>query len=63
MRRRLLNQMRAAGLLPPVSAQPAVEQTVPAPQERPAKGVCKRCGRLIGRGLHFHERSCDGNPR
>lgn len=26
----------------------------------PPKGVCPKCGKHVGRGLHFHVRSCDG---
>lgn len=29
----------------------------------PAKGDCPKCGKHIGKGLHMHEKSCDGNPR
>lgn len=25
-----------------------------------AKGVCSKCGKHIGRGLHFHEKACQG---
>lgn len=30
------------------------------PQEQ--KGVCQKCGRHIGRGLHFHTKACKGDP-
>lgn len=33
-----------------------VAQTVPVTQA--PKGVCRHCGEYVGRGLHFHERSC-----
>jgi hypothetical protein len=26
----------------------------------PAKGCCKKCGKHIGRGLHFHTKACRG---
>ena len=30
----------------------------------PKVGMCKKCGKIIGRGRYFHERSCKGdNPR
>lgn len=32
----------------------------PEPVEKPAKGVCPTCRKRIGRGLHFHARSCKG---
>lgn len=68
MRRRQINQMRAAGLLPPVSAYlrpawEAAQATVDAPEILPAPvdpGCCKKCGRHIGRGVRFHERACNG---
>lgn len=30
-----------------------------AEPEKP-KGVCSKCGKYIGRGLHFHEKACKG---
>ena len=38
-------------LLPPVT-----DQKKPARK----KGVCKKCGAHIGRGVHFHEKGCKG---
>jgi hypothetical protein len=29
--------------------------------EEVAKGVCPKCRRHIGKGMHFHIRACDGN--
>lgn len=26
------------------------------------KGACPKCGKHIGKGVHFHVRSCDGDP-
>jgi hypothetical protein len=26
------------------------------------KGVCPKCGRHIGKGIHFHMKACDGHP-
>lgn len=36
----------------------------PKPQAEPveAKGSCPKCGRKLGKGGHFHVRSCDGHP-
>lgn len=31
------------------------------PDTKPAKGTCSKCGEHIGRGVHFHERTCDGS--
>lgn len=34
------------------------------PQKRATvieKGCCKHCGKKVGRGLHFHEKSCGGS--
>ena len=67
MRRRQINQLRAAGLLPPVSAhlRPVWEAqhvaVIPEPPQAPEKGTCRKCGLKVGRGVHFHERSCNGN--
>lgn len=27
----------------------------------PIKGQCPKCLKIIGRGLHFHEKACRGN--
>lgn len=24
------------------------------------KGACKKCGKHIGKGVHFHEKTCEG---
>lgn len=26
------------------------------------KGTCPKCGRHIGKGIHFHVKACDGHP-
>lgn len=26
------------------------------------KGSCPKCGRYIGKGIHFHVKACDGHP-
>ncbi|MBY5821481.1 hypothetical protein [Rhizobium leguminosarum] len=26
------------------------------------KGACPKCGRHIGKGIHFHVKACDGHP-
>lgn len=26
------------------------------------KGTCPKCGKHVGKGVHFHVRSCDGDP-
>ena len=31
-----------------------------AAAEKPAKGVCRKCGKHIGRGLYLHEKACQG---
>jgi hypothetical protein len=31
-----------------------------APAVEAPKGTCPKCGKHIGRGLHFHTRSCTG---
>ena len=69
MRRRQINQLRAAGALPPVEGylRPAWERqqaTVDAPEIQPAAvdpGTCRKCGARIGRGVRFHERACNGD--
>ncbi len=42
--------------------------TKPAPKAEesnaavePEKGVCTKCGRHVGRGLHVHMKSCNGH--
>lgn len=30
----------------------------PEAQKAVAKGHCRHCGKKIGKGLHFHEKSC-----
>lgn len=64
MRRRQINQMRAAGILPPVSRfereKWEAERAPPEPEKPLAKGACRHCGVHIGRGVHFHERACQG---
>ncbi len=32
-----------------------------APQEAD-KGTCPKCGKHVGKGVHFHVRFCDGDP-
>ena len=24
------------------------------------KGTCKKCGKHVGKGVHFHEKTCEG---
>lgn len=38
-----------------------IDFTPPKP-EPVAKGACPKCGKHIGKGLHMHEKSCNGNP-
>src|SRR5882724_8488583 len=45
----------------PVAAPSAAERASEPPKEL-APGICSKCGRYIGRGMHFHVRSCDGKP-
>jgi len=45
----------------PVAAPSAAERASEPPKEF-APGICSKCGRYIGRGMHFHVRSCDGKP-
>jgi len=30
----------------------------PQPEQPKPKGVCRHCGKRVGRGLHFHEKAC-----
>lgn len=30
------------------------------PKPEAPKGTCPKCGKHIGRGLHFHVKSCEG---
>jgi hypothetical protein len=25
-----------------------------------AKGTCRKCGKHVGKGVHFHEKTCEG---
>jgi hypothetical protein len=33
-------------------------EAAPAPAIDPPKGTCPKCGKHIGRGLHFHVKAC-----
>lgn len=33
------------------------------PEKPIEKGHCPKCGRHIGRGLHFHQKACDGSRK
>lgn len=35
-------------------------EPIPEPTKPIVKGCCKHCGKMIGRGLHLHEKSCKG---
>lgn len=30
------------------------------PQAEVEKGTCPKCGKHIGKGIHFHVKACDG---
>ena len=33
----------------------------PVAQPVEAKGCCPKCGKHIGKGIHFHVKACDGH--
>lgn len=63
-RRRAMNRMRAqeaahAAAVASAGASPPDEpEAAPESSEVRQKGVCRKCGDYIGRGVHFHERTC-----
>lgn len=46
----LMSLWEAGYNLPPTSP--------PQPEQPKPKGVCRHCGKRVGRGLHFHEKAC-----
>lgn len=38
------------------------KKAAPIAPTKPEKGVCHKCGKRVGKGVHFHVMSCDGNP-
>lgn len=40
------------------SVSSAEESTAQVRSAGPLRGVCRKCGRFIGRGLYFHEKYC-----
>lgn len=50
-----LQQAKAAPEIAPTPAQ------ADAPKTARKIGECSKCGRIIGRGLYFHEKSCHGH--
>ena len=54
-----------AGLPPevqlPCDVEPAEELHIIVELEETPKGVCPKCNKHIGRGVHFHAKKCRGN--
>lgn len=38
------------------------KKAAPVAPAKPEKGVCHKCGKHVGKGVHFHAMNCDGNP-
>lgn len=59
MRRRLINQLRAAGVLPPVALHEKLAwEAARTPVQAVPKGFCRHCGLKVGKGIYFHEKAC-----
>jgi len=48
------------GVERPCDTEPEEEMLVIVELEEPAKGVCPKCNKHIGRGVHFHAKKCRG---
>lgn len=48
------------GIERPCETEPEEEMLIIVELEEPARGVCKKCNKHIGRGVRFHERGCRG---
>lgn len=57
----LERHMQVCQQRPPVSAA-EVTEAIEASEVLPSvpKGHCPKCGKHIGKGLHFHRRACKG---
>lgn len=62
MRRRQINQLRAAGLIPPVALHERVKwEAEREPQDKPEGHKCPKCGKVLLRKWHVHERTCNAD--
>ena len=64
VRRRQVNQLRAQQMAADRELARAIAPSVvwAEPAAKP-KGHCPKCGKHIGRGIHWHQKKCNGNPR